>query len=92
MLSKRLTALTRATAVLRPVWRSSSDGGAGEESCWLRIVVTQAFSVVSYWLSVSIAFVFVRRVLGLVASAFCHPYSRVAFGGLDLPSRSLGYI
>ena len=89
MLSKRLTALTRATAVLRPVWRSSSDGGAGEECCWLRIVVTQAFSVVSYWLSVSIAFVFVRRVLGLLAS-FCHPYSRFAFGGLDLPRRSLG--
>ena len=31
-------------------------------------------------MSISIAFISVRRVLGLFASAFCHPYSRFALG------------
>ena len=59
---------------------AGSHGNVTRFACWLRIVVTQAFSAVSYWLPTSIVFIIVRRVLCFVASAFGHPYARVALG------------
>ena len=76
----------------RACWRV--DGRPEKATCLrlftpLSIILTQAFSVVSYWLSVSIAFIFVQRVFGCLCVLPSLLARRVS-GDLDLPSRSLG--
>ena len=64
-----------------PAGRVGGVDGRPEKATRLRlftplsIILTQAFSVVSYWLSISTAFIIVRRLLGLVSSA-CRPEAR----------------